>query len=128
MVLTDTSDPSRARHRPGLHRALAAAIATLEDPTCAPERRAAAASGGKARASQAALAICNEALQMHGAIGYTDEYDLGLYLNRALVLSAWLGNAAAERIEFPPLKPNGLTMRWTNRPTFQQIISFSKHR
>jgi hypothetical protein len=42
--------------------------------------------------------------------------------------SAWLGNAAAERIEFPPLKPNGLTMRWTNRPTFQQIISFSKHR
>lgn len=40
----------------------------------------------------------------------------------------WLGNAAAERIEFPPLKPNGLTMRWTNRPTFQQLISFSRHR
>ena len=34
---------------------------------------------------------------MHGAIGFTDEYDLGLYLNRALVLSAWLGNASAHR-------------------------------
>jgi 3-oxochol-4-en-24-oyl-CoA dehydrogenase len=77
--------------------ALLATAAALDDPRCAPERRTAAASGVKARASQAALAICNDALQMHGAIGYTDEYDLGLYLNRALVLSAWLGNAGAHR-------------------------------
>ena len=83
--------------------ALAAAIATLDDPTCTPERRATAASGVKARASQAALAICNEALQMHGAIGFTDEYDLGLYLNRALVLSAWLGNASAHRRRYSSL-------------------------
>jgi alkylation response protein AidB-like acyl-CoA dehydrogenase len=76
---------------------LAATAAILSDPACTPERRAAAASSVKARASQAALAICNEALQMHGAIGFTDEYDLGLYLNRALVLSAWLGNARVHR-------------------------------
>ena len=83
--------------------ALLAAIAALDDPRCAPERRAAAASSVKARASQAALAICNEALQMHGAIGYTDEYDLGLYLNRALVLSAWLGNAGTHRRRYSML-------------------------
>lgn len=83
--------------------ALLAAAATLDDPQCAPERRAAAASGVKARASQAALAICNDALQMHGAIGFTDEYDLGLYLNRALVLSAWLGNASAHRRRYSSL-------------------------
>lgn len=77
--------------------ALAAAISTLDDPGCTSARRAAAASGVKARVSQAALAICNEALQMHGAIGYTDEYELGLYFNHALVLSAWLGNAGAHR-------------------------------
>jgi alkylation response protein AidB-like acyl-CoA dehydrogenase len=59
--------------------------------------------GTKARAAQAALAICNDALQMHGAIGYTDEYDLGLYLNRALVLSAWLGNASAHRNRYAGL-------------------------
>jgi alkylation response protein AidB-like acyl-CoA dehydrogenase len=34
---------------------------------------------------------------MHGAIGVTDEYDLGLYLQRALVLSAWLGNSGVQR-------------------------------
>jgi len=77
--------------------ALESASATLADPSCTTEQRAAAASSVKARASQAALAICNEALQMHGAIGFTDEYDLGLYLNRALVVSAWLGNASAHR-------------------------------
>jgi alkylation response protein AidB-like acyl-CoA dehydrogenase len=83
--------------------ALIAAIAALDDPACTPERRAAAASSAKARASQSALAICNEALQMHGAIGYTDEYDLGLYLNRALVLSAWLGNASVHRRRYASL-------------------------
>jgi alkylation response protein AidB-like acyl-CoA dehydrogenase len=84
--------------------ALEATTATLEDQACTAERRAAAASSAKARASQAALAICNEALQMHGAIGFTDEYDLGLYLNRALVLSAWLGNASAHRRRYASLQ------------------------
>ena len=83
--------------------ALNAAAATLNNPGCTPAGRAAAASGAKARASQAALAICAEALQMHGAIGFTDEYDLGLYLNRALVLSAWLGNASAYRSRYAAL-------------------------
>ncbi len=84
--------------------ALDAASARLADPACTPEQRAAAASSIKARASQAALAICNEALQMHGAIGFTDEYDLGLYFNRALVLSAWLGNASAHRRRYSELQ------------------------
>ena len=82
---------------------LGAAVAAMDDPDCAPQRRSAAASSAKARASQAALAICKEALQMHGAIGYTDEYDLGLYFNRALVLSAWLGNAGAHRSRYATL-------------------------
>jgi len=82
---------------------LDAAIAVLDDPGCTPEQRAAAASSAKTRASHAALAICKEALQMHGAIGYTDEYDLGLYFNRALVLAAWLGNASAHRARYAAL-------------------------
>ena len=84
---------------------LGAALAAANEPGCTPERRAAAASSAKARASQAALAICKEALQMHGAIGYTDEYDLGLYFNRALVLSAWLGNAGAHRSRYAAVAP-----------------------
>ncbi len=39
----------------------------------------------------------------------------------------WRANAAAERIFFSP-GFLGTTMRWTNRPTFQQAISYSGHR
>ena len=35
-------------------------------------------------------------IQLHGAIGFTDEHDIGLYLKRALLLSLF-GNAAAQR-------------------------------
>ncbi|WP_288251519.1 acyl-CoA dehydrogenase family protein [uncultured Hydrogenophaga sp.] len=48
----------------------------------------------KARASAAALQVSKDAVQFHGAMGYTDECDVGLYLKRALTLSAWLGNAS----------------------------------
>jgi hypothetical protein len=40
---------------------------------------------------------------VHGAIGTTDEYDLGLYVNRALTLSAWMGNASEHRRRFGAL-------------------------
>ena len=82
---------------------LQAALTAIETPGCTTQARILAASSAKARASHAALAICKEALQMHGAIGYTDEYDLGLYFNRALVLAAWLGNASAHRSRYSQL-------------------------
>jgi hypothetical protein len=41
--------------------------------------------------------------------------------------AAWRADATAERITFTP-GLLGKTMRWTNRPTFQQVISFSRHR
>jgi acyl-homoserine lactone acylase PvdQ len=41
--------------------------------------------------------------------------------------NAWRADATAERIEFRPgLIPE--TMRWTNRPTFQQLMEFDGHR
>ena len=39
--------------------------------------------------------------------------------------SAWRADATGERITFGLLPA---TMRWTNRPTFQQVITFSSHR
>jgi len=51
----------------------------------------------KARCSDAALLVTREAIQLHGAIGFTDEHDIGLYLNRALTLAPWLGNSAQHR-------------------------------
>ena len=41
--------------------------------------------------------------------------------------SRWRADATAERIRFTSgVLPD--TMRWTNRPTFQQVMSFSSHR
>ena len=55
------------------------------------------ASRAKARAAAAALGMARLAIQMHGAIAYTDEYEVGLYFKRALALSAWLGHAEAHQ-------------------------------
>lgn len=51
----------------------------------------------KARCSDAALRIVKDAVQLHGAIGYTDEYDLSCLVKRAMVLASWLGNGTAQR-------------------------------
>ncbi|MDF1669789.1 MAG: acyl-CoA dehydrogenase family protein [Roseovarius sp.] len=72
------------------------ALAAMDQTGSAPER-AQQASRAKARACSAAQKITREAIQLHGAVGYTDEFDVGLLLNRALVLSAWLGDAAYHR-------------------------------
>lgn len=55
--------------------------------------RICAASRARYRACRAALMVAREAVQLHGATGYTDECDVGLYLNRALVVAARYGNA-----------------------------------
>lgn len=55
------------------------------------------ASAAKARCSQTAIEVTKTALQFHGAFGYTDEADVGLYLNSALRLSSWLGNPLPHR-------------------------------
>jgi len=59
-----------------------------------------AASRARYRACKTALAVTREAIQLHGAIGTTEECDVGLYVNRALVLAARYGqsSAHAERI------------------------------
>ena len=51
----------------------------------------------KAYASDAALVVARKALQCHGAIGYTVEYDLHLWLKRIWALAAAWGDAAWHR-------------------------------
>jgi alkylation response protein AidB-like acyl-CoA dehydrogenase len=51
----------------------------------------------KARASEAALLAGRVALQVHGAIGYTTEYDLHLWMKRAWALAASWGDAGWHR-------------------------------
>jgi alkylation response protein AidB-like acyl-CoA dehydrogenase len=51
----------------------------------------------KARASEAARGVSDATLQCHGAIGYTTEYDLHLFMKRVWALSARYGDAAFHR-------------------------------
>ena len=51
----------------------------------------------KALASDAALIACKAALQVHGAIGYTEEHDLHLWLRRGFALASAWGDAARHR-------------------------------
>ncbi|GGL14996.1 acyl-CoA dehydrogenase family protein [Planomonospora parontospora] len=54
-------------------------------------------SAAKAAASEAAYAAARTALQVHGAVGYTDEYDLGLWIRRARALHTAWGSPADHR-------------------------------
>ncbi len=51
----------------------------------------------KAYASEAALLSARHALQVHGAIGYSYEHDLHLWMKRAWALAADWGSAASHR-------------------------------
>ncbi|MFP6734453.1 MAG: acyl-CoA dehydrogenase family protein [Rhodospirillales bacterium] len=53
------------------------------------------ASAAKAKTGPAAIQVCNSCIQLHGAIGFTDEHDIGLYLKRAMAVAALNGPPAA---------------------------------
>lgn len=46
----------------------------------------------KAYAARAGRAVCEDALQMHGGVGFTAEHDLHRYLGRAFALRTWYGD------------------------------------
>jgi alkylation response protein AidB-like acyl-CoA dehydrogenase len=50
------------------------------------------ASAAKAKLSAVAVLATNEGVQMHGGVGMTDEYDIGLFMKRARVLRHLLGD------------------------------------
>ena len=84
--------------------ALDAAIRTATSPDVPARARTIAASSAKARAAEVAHLMINECIQLHGAIGYTDEHDLSLYANRVLAIAPFLGNAAEHLRRYGNLK------------------------
>jgi alkylation response protein AidB-like acyl-CoA dehydrogenase len=60
-------------------------------------RQRGAAAAAFAYVSEAALRVTREAIQFHGAIGFTDGHDIGLFHRRALALAASGGGPAAAR-------------------------------
>jgi acyl-CoA dehydrogenase len=57
----------------------------------------------KARLSDGYCLVANEAVQMHGGIGMTDEHDIGLFLKRARAAEMTFGDAAHHRDRFAQL-------------------------
>lgn len=83
--------------------ALEGALRVWTHPGSTDRDRAAASSSAKARASSASALITAKAVHLHGAIGFTDEHDLGQYVNRAVVLGAYLGTAHEHRDRYQEL-------------------------
>lgn len=61
------------------------------------------ASVAKARCSETAILVTNEALQMHGGIGMTDACDIGFFLKRARAAAQTFGDAGWHRRRFASL-------------------------
>jgi hypothetical protein len=70
-----------------------------EAAACAPEAADGMATSAKAYAAEIGLEVVEGALQAHGAIGYTQERPLHLYLKRVITLNATLGVARELRRE-----------------------------
>ena len=67
------------------------------------DQRRALVSAAKARCSDAYVLVANEAVQMHGGIGMTDEHDIGFFIKRARVTEMMFGDAAYHRDRFAKL-------------------------
>ena len=72
--------------------AVMAGLAALDDPALSDVERQRLASLAKWKAGEMAINVANEAVQMHGGIGVTDELDVGLFLKRIRVAHACLGD------------------------------------
>src|ERR1700730_663016 len=66
------------------------ALQTLDDSY---DRAGAIVSVAKARAGLSATLAVNEAVQMHGGIGMTDEFDIGLFMKRVRVCQELFGDS-----------------------------------
>ena len=88
-----------------LTRASVESAAATLDSNGGPALRRAAVSRAKARAADAGMVVTRQCIQLHGGIGYTDEYDVGLFLRKAMVLSNLYGSAALHRARFAAVSP-----------------------
>lgn len=58
----------------------------------------------KARAGDAAVSVGRRAVHLHGAMGFTDECDIGLFMKRADALNSALGQPEKLRLQFVALE------------------------
>lgn len=69
-----------------------AVLATVDGDEPDDARRQRSVSAAKAKLGSAGRLVAQQAIQLHGGIGITDEHDIGLYFKRMLALDAVLGD------------------------------------
>jgi acyl-CoA dehydrogenase len=67
------------------------------------EKLSSLASAAKAKACEVAELVTNEAIQMHGGIGMTDECDIGFFIKRARVAQQTFGGRSYHMHRFASL-------------------------
>ena len=80
--------------------ALLQALSTVDDE---PEQLPIMASLAKAKLNELVKLVTNEAVQMHGGIGVTDELDIGFFLKRARVAMQMLGDTGFHKDRYATL-------------------------
>jgi alkylation response protein AidB-like acyl-CoA dehydrogenase len=88
-----------------LTRAAVESAAAVLDSGATGAVRQAAVSKAKHRAAESGLLVLRQTIQLHGGIGYTDEYDVGLYLRRGMVIANQYGSGTLHRRRFMALAP-----------------------
>lgn len=80
------------------------ASSALDRGRGSPTERQALVSRAKMRAADAAMLIAKESIQFHGAIGMTDECDIGLYARKILTVHNDWGSSQAHRRRYTALE------------------------
>lgn len=88
-----------------LARAVLAETVAAFDNATDHRTRASAVSRAAARLSHASITAAKHAIQQHGAIGMTDECDIGLYARKVLALYNRFGSASKHRQRYMALNP-----------------------
>ncbi len=79
-------------------------LKALQTLDAAPEHAAMLVCAAKAKMGQVAQLATQEALQMHGGIGMTDEYDIGFFMKRVRVAEALYGDANYQADKFARMR------------------------
>jgi acyl-CoA dehydrogenase len=82
----------------------AAVLKALQTLDTTPEQAGPAIAVAKARAGKSTTLAVQEAVQMHGGMGMTDQFDVGLFMKRARVTQELFGDAAFHANELARLK------------------------
>jgi alkylation response protein AidB-like acyl-CoA dehydrogenase len=80
------------------------AAATLDDASATATERRALVSRARMRAGDAGMRVAQEAVQFHGAMGMTDECDIGLHARKILAVHNDWGSTVAHRQRFTAIE------------------------